>query len=85
MVLPGSVPTYTGVSGIPVYPSGVPVPLATPGAGSSTPNELPPPSITPPGVPETPSPFATPIPAAQTGNMLPTPSGAISVLPTGKR
>lgn len=82
VVLPGTMPLYSGMSGSPVYPSGVPVPLTTPG---STPNELPPPSIAPPGVPETPSPFANPIPAAQTGNVLPTPSGPISVLPMGKR
>lgn len=84
MVLPGTVPTFTGVSGVPVYPTGVPVPFSTPsGVPSGTPNELPPPSISPPGVPE--SPFAAPIPAAQTGNVLPAPSGPISAQPVGMR
>lgn len=79
VVLPGSAgPMYADLPGVPVYPSGVPVPFG--GSGVGAPNELPAPTISPPGVPE------QPIPAAVTaGNVLPMPSGPPTARPSGSR
>lgn len=58
------------VPGYPVYPSGSPIPSGPP-IPSGSPNELPYPTIPPPGLPEG---SAQPTPATPAGNILPPPA-----------